>query len=236
MKKILLILFVFVFGFIALPLLALTVDDLIENAIIAGGITDDNQPFLIGEKVTVTADDGHKVILQQLNPFYDKAGTMITICVLCEKETHILLIFRHRSDFFESPNKYNTKLTKVKDYEYVTSYNFTPNLMFSFTLAPQSIFLWLDHNDDISCGCLPYAVTDQQKFGVTKEGEQLSFDPTKEGRELYSRIEDLCIDYMESRQNIQDENIMDAFYKSICNSLIEAYKDYDPDKEKGEER
>ena len=263
MKKVLLILSVFVFGAIALPLFALTLDEysLIQKTRIAGEITDDEQPLLIGNKITVAADDGHKIILQQVNPLYitthKSYELSIAAIALCENETHIVMApFYVPADYFSSPDKYEPKLERPFSYKYTTTYNFYPAYQLMTELrgdadmdalwgkyrhfSVHSEDIWLDIKDDISCGSPECAVIDQLILGgkvnmyvnITNIRNSLSqISPTKEGFELYNRLEDVIVPWTEIMSRRCFLSKSGYITLKYLQALVETYKDYAPDKE-----
>jgi len=155
---------------------------------------DGTEPFFKEDKFMITADDGVSLVLRALNPYYDSnlrppiPKPFFSIrdnnvypnifgesfyFLLCENETHILLMFDSDKNY---PQKQKDKLTLVKYGD------FTPASVYIFSyLYPQNDMIaekkvWIDIENDKFCGTYmyPYIYFDIDNI------------PTDDGRDYYN--------------------------------------------------
>ena len=157
--------------------------------------------FLKNREITVTADDGAKIIIKEQNPkrahfkdpyYMSDFGPAISY-VLCENETHVLTKIKHPEDYFNKyTGDYKLSLKKVKSHEHVTEYlfifTFNINEKIKEEMTTYNYTIWMDIEHDKYCGGEFYYPVSTKNF-VTK---------TKTGQKFYNYTSDMFVEWMQN--------------------------------------
>ena len=196
--------------------------------------------FLKNREITVTADDGAKIVIKEQNPkrahhievySMDDFGNSVSF-VLCKNGTHFLAKIKHPEDYFNKYiGDYKLSLKKVKSYEHVTEYlfifTFNINEKIKEEMTTYNYTVWMDIEHDKYCGGEFYYPVSTKNI-LTK---------TKTGQKFYNYTSDMFLSWLQDglTNGIKSLDEYDYFYdiKIFTYGILDMISVYDFDK--GEE-
>jgi len=203
------ILFIIIMALFSLRLLCITVDEAY-----GGG---SKIPQFTDKKTIATAEDGKSIIIKQFSPEFRKGYDEATrYVILCEHEDQMLYEFQHDSDFLKNSGYTEFSLTKLREFEHVTLYEFifgfkdskfSKSDINSFNTSKErddflmKRLVWLDKDGDKYCRALYY---DPSAFlSAVVDGKNLAEDYYLHVRDLYIY---LLNDELDRAEAILDNN------------------------------
>ena len=153
-----------------------------------GVLLDCTAPLCIGDKITVTADDGTKIILKQLTLDYESDNFRwlfdeylrskgyrinktkdtyfrnLTLVGLCESEKHVLFTLDYPKNYFQKMKDFKFKLIKVGDFANVTAYTFISTNKKSSD--NYETLIWIDKKEDLYCSSQNLTYYNSIYFGM----------------------------------------------------------------------
>jgi len=215
---------------------SMSIDDFIKH----NSVKDNKPSLFVGEEFIVTADDGTKFVIQNVDSVYRRAKpiystnlrvnstpidmndrvkevfqrNMVPFVLMPENREQILFLFVYHKDFWKThPDDYTFIISKLKDFENVTTYDFVFDYKYTgelemtdgygnpkTSLQEEKLF-WIDTKENKYSGSdlyppviYKYEITDEYLMPISIE----QYSKNLELKTYYLYAKDMWVDYVEN--------------------------------------